>query len=161
MTIWILENTNDKIPSYEIVKGNIHIFKQIGWGYNVYKCEDKDVQIPDNKNKLFRFKGHYCKLIYHSNLTQSFIDSSPIYYDDKEYEKRKDFFDMIKNYEYFNQVVDYQEFEIKHWWSNKIKKRYKMKIKEFVVQPREKIETHIISNYMIKSEFNIDNKEIL
>ena len=161
MTIWILEDSVSKTPKYEIIKGNIHIYKSIGWAYNVYKCEDKDVQIPDNKNKLFKFKGYKCNLIYHSHLTNSFIDDKPIYYNDKEYNKNKELFDTIKNYEYFNDVVDYEEYEIKYWWSKKIKKKYKMKIKEFVVKTGKILETHIISNYVIKSEFNIDNKEIL
>lgn len=163
MTIWILEDLEDDIPNYEIIKEeNLHkVYKQIGWRYTVYKCNDKDVIIPTEKNNIFKFKGYKCSLIENMHFNSNFIPCT-VCLSEKDFKKfplLKEKFEYVKNYEYFKDIVEYEEIETKSILGKK-EKYYKFFINGFVIQPK-KFETIIVSNYRIKSEYNIDNKEVL
>lgn len=162
MTIWILEDTETKIPEYEIIKGDIHkVYKNIGWRYNLYKCNNKDVIIPNDKNKLFKFKGYKCKIIDNISFNSSICGvNCTVDLTDKDFKKfpyLKKLFDYIKSYEYFDKIVEYEEYESFGWLKRKKEKHYKFFINEFIPKPNDKLETNIISSYKINSKFNIDN----
>ena len=163
MTTWILEDLEDNVPYYQIIKEkNLHkVFHKIGWRYTVYKCNDKDVVIPNEKNNIFKFKGYKCTLIENMDFNSNFIDCT-VCLSEKELKKSstlKEKFEYVKNYEYFKDIVEYEEIETKSIFGKK-EKYYKFFISGFVIKPK-KMETIIVSNYRIKSEYNIDNKEVL
>ena len=117
MTTWILEDLEDNVPYYQIIKEkNLHkVYKQIGWRYTVYKCNDKDVIIPTEKNNVFKFKGLKCTLIENSDFNSNFIPCTACL-SEKDLEKSstlKENFEYVKNYEYFKDIVEYEEIETK------------------------------------------------
>lgn len=159
MTVWILKDNDSNTPKFEIYRcENIQDkFSFIGWRYELYKCEDKDVHLPTDKNPLFSFKGVKCRRITADNFVRDLIigDSTEVDINvDKCSQYQVEMIEYISKYKDVDKYVKVIPFEKKGWF--KTERWLKFKFNSFIPMETKEIKQFTISSFIIKED--IDKK---